>query len=353
MSQKALNNCMKVISAFVFLLFFQFSYAQKKKEIVSPYDFADLTRKLDQYQKQLGKDMVVMVYKDSQVVYEKNYGDMDKRTQANIGASSQWLTAALVMQFIEEGKFTLESNVVDYISIFGPYFKKFINIRHCLTHLTGIEYKGNIVNNGKYESLDEEAKTYAKKEIESNPGLQFKFNVVGLNLAARIAEISSRKSFDQLIATKLLRLLNMRATTFYGDNGINPSGGAQSTAQDYLNFLAMLLNKGKFNGKQVLSEATVAAMEKEQVTADLIKYAPAVAQGYTYGYGNWIMEKDKDGNGTAVSCPGVTGMYPFIDYCKKYACVILVKNDGEQKKEIYQDIKRTIDNIIPGECANN
>ena len=54
----------------------------------------------------------------------------------------------------------------------------------------------------------------------------------------------------------------------------NPSGGAKSTADDYMKFLVMLMNKGKYNGKQILSEESVDEMMKIQTTPEQIKYAP-------------------------------------------------------------------------------
>ena len=62
------------------------------------------------------------------------------------------------MQFIDEGKLSLDTKIADYLPIYAKYSKKYITIRHCLAHLTGIENKKGlaaILEGGKFETLDE------------------------------------------------------------------------------------------------------------------------------------------------------------------------------------------------------
>ena len=72
------------------------------------------------------------------MVYKKELGEFNIKTQAPIASSSKWLTAALVMIFVDEGKISLDDHVVKYIPEFGKYFKNYITIRQCLCHMTGI-----------------------------------------------------------------------------------------------------------------------------------------------------------------------------------------------------------------------
>ena len=194
---------------------------------------------------------------------------------------------------------------------------------------------------------------FAKREIERNPGEMFFYSNIGLNIVGRILEIVSKKTFDRLIADRLLRPLKMRQTTFYidYDKSFNPSGGALSTANDYINFLSMILNKGMFEGKRILSEQSIAEMQKVQTGNAVIKYEPAVAQGYGYGLGEWILEKDDKGVSSVISSPGLFGTFPVVDYCRGYACLIFVKTLlTDQKKEVYTSLKEAIDAQISSNC---
>lgn len=341
---------MKVSLALVFMLFFQSADAQ--------YDFSALDSRLEGSKKELGGQVVAMIYKDGKVIFQKAIGtDFNAKTQAPIASCSKWLTAALVMTYVDEGRLSLDDKVSKFIPIFTKYSKGYITIKDCLAHLTGIESDPirnlkDMLSRKKYTNLEEEVNDFASaREIASNPGLEFRYSNIGLNIAARVLEIITRRGFEQLMAERITRPLQMRGTTFSSFNAVNPSGGAQSTANDYMNFLSMILNKGVFNGKRILSENAIEQMETAYTTSDMIKYAPKAALGFQYGFGQWIMTTDENGKATSMTSPGLFGTWPMIDRCHGYACIFFTKGTlGEEKKELYLDMKAIIDGIIPSTC---
>ena len=90
----------------------------------------------------MGENAVTLVYKNGKIIYQKSMGDFDARTQAPVASCSKWLTAALVMTFVDEGKLSLDDYVSKYIPEFTSYGKGYITIRQCLSHTTGIHSKG-------------------------------------------------------------------------------------------------------------------------------------------------------------------------------------------------------------------
>lgn len=348
MSVKYLINCSKVSTVLIFMLLFQFAKAQTS--------FPEVDKKLESAKKELGGNVVALIYKDGKIIYQKALGEFTPKTQAPIASCSKWLSAALVMSFVDEGKLSLDDKVSKYLPVFTKYSKGFITIRDCLSHLTGIESEPlrlmNILGRKKFATLEEEVNDIAaKKEIASNPGLEFRYSGVGLNIAGRVLEVITKRSFEQLMQEKITRPLMMRNTSFSSFNAVNPSGGAISTASDYINFLSMILNKGIFNGKRILSEKAIADMQTVRTTSAMIKYAPKAAAGYNYGFGEWIMETDENGNATVVASPGLFGTWPMIDKCRGYACIFFTKGLlGEEKRDIYLDIKKSIDEYIPSVC---
>jgi len=358
MSLKIRFYCLKFSLFIVPLLIFQTINAQKKeKPLVSKYDLSGLDKILEEKQSLIGKDYVVLIWKkDDTLTYKKEVGEYKSKTIAPIASCSKWLTAALVMQFVDEGKISLDDPVVQYIPVFEKYMKKFVTIRHCLSHMTGIEdddkFLKKILQRKKFKSLDEEVEAFAAKEIRSNAGTDFWYGNIGLNIAAKVLEVVSKRKFDVLIKQKLFTPLGMRQTTFTElDGGLyNPSGGARSTADDYMKFLVMLMNKGKYNGKQVLSEASVEEMMKIQTVNVPKRYVPKAAEGFNYALGSWVVE-EKDGIATAVASPGLFGTWPMIDFCRGYAYILFVKNYlGEERANAHLEIKRVIDEQIKGEC---
>ena len=321
------------------------------------YNFSALDTKLAQYQKQMGNNVVAMVYKDGKLVYQKAMGEFDTRTQAPIASCSKWLTAALVMTFVDEGKLSLDDYVSKFIPEFTAYGKGYITIRHCLSMTTGIYSEriglGGIIKLRKYATLEEEVNAFmSRHDIVAQPGLEFFYGNIGPNIAGRVLEIIAKKNFDQLMSQRIFRPLGMKASTFYTERAVNPSGGAQSTAADYMNFMTMLLNKGIFNGKRILSEASVQALMMQQFPPAKLVYAPEAAAGAGYGLGGWILAKDDQLNGTVVACPGLFGTWPLIDYCRGYAVIFFVKtlSKGEEKRAMYDDLVATINSTIQNGC---
>jgi CubicO group peptidase (beta-lactamase class C family) len=348
MSYKVSSICLKVLSALSFLLLLQPAAGQ--------YNWKELDAELEAKQKLLGNNVVAMIWKGDSIVYKKEMGGFNSKTQAPIASCSKWLTAALVMQFVDEGKLSLDDKVVKYIPEFEKYFKNYITIRHCLSHMTGIadddKFLKRIMARKKFTSLEDEVNDIASRDIRANAGTDFWYGGVGLNIAGRVLEVISKKKFDILIRTKLFVPLGMTKTTFTETGGgpVNPSGGAKSTADDYMKFLVMLLNKGKYNGKQILSENAVTEMRKVQNTAAQIKYAPKAAEGYLYASGSWVME-EKSGVANCLASPGLFGTWPMIDYCRGYAYIVFVKNFlGEEKADAHRQLKKTVDEQITTVC---
>ncbi len=348
MSYKFRSFCMKVISVALFLLFLQPLSAQ--------YNWGDLDAQLEAKQKILGNEFVVMLWKNDTLVYKKEKGMFNSKTQAPIASCSKWLTAALVMQFVDEGKISLDDKVSKYIPELNKYFKSYITFRDCLSHMTGIDDEGGLLKKmlqrKKFSTLEEEVNSYAARNIRANTGTDFWYGSIGLNLAGRALEVMTKRKFDVLIRTKLLIPLGMRKTTFTNLEGgpVNPSGGAQSTADDYMKFLVMLLNKGKHNGVQILSENAVNEMMKIRTSAAMIKYAPKAATGFNYASGAWVVEEN-NGKATALASPGLFGTWPMVDYCRGYTYLVFCKNLlGEEKAEAYLQIKTVVDEQLKSSC---
>jgi CubicO group peptidase (beta-lactamase class C family) len=81
-----------------------------------------------------------------------------------------------------------------------------------------------------------------------------------MHVGGRIAEIVSGKSWNELLVERIATPLGMSNTDFfaYGPTGDpRPAGDARSSTDDYARFLQMILQRGHFDGKRILSEASV------------------------------------------------------------------------------------------------
>ncbi len=349
MSHKVKFICMKVTSVAIFLLFFQVVNSQSR--------WSELDEALLANQKLLGNNISVMIADKDSLLFKKDLGDFNSKTLAPVASSSKWLTAALVMVLVDEGKLSLDEPVVRYIPEFEKYFKNYITLRHCLSHMTGISDEGGFLKRffqrKKFNSLEEEVNSFASREIRANPGTDFWYGNIGLNIAGRVIEVVTKRRFDLVIKQRLFNPLAMRRTSFTTMDGsvINPSGGAQSTAEDYMKFLQMLLNKGKVGDKQVLSQESVEELMKLQTAEIKVGYAPESAKGYGYALGSWVIEEGKNGTANALASPGLFGVWPLIDFCRGYAYLVFVKNLlGEERAEAHKELKAIVDKQLPDKC---
>jgi CubicO group peptidase (beta-lactamase class C family) len=349
---------------FTALLFFIFS-----GKLSAQTNFGKLDAWLDQNTREMGGRSILVIYKDGKLVYNHSANDMNMRqkmaaryvarkqgktadmedytlsTRLNIASCSKWYSAALVMTFVDEGKLKLTDTVGKYLPVLSQHGKGGISISQCLSHLTGIqapELKENIKDVVDANSMDEVIATIAKMPMEGEPGKTFHYSNTGLQIAGAVIEKISGKSFETLFAERIAAPLGMKNTDFGKKKVALPAGGALSTPEDYLNFLVMIMNKGIFNGKRILSEASIAQMQINRIMPGVkIAYSPAEAHGLGYGYGEWTM-----GN-NIVSSPGLFGSFPWVNNDKKYCGFLMtfyLKNTG--RNERYFELMKLVDEAV-------
>lgn len=358
MSYKVKTTCLQ-FSVLVFCLLFWLSvFPQSHTTTNTPTDprFDAVDQLFKQNQKVLGNNYVALIWQDGKIVYQhQGSTDFTPKMAAPIAEAGNWMTAALVMTFVDEGKISLDDKVTDYIPLFGKYSKGYITIRNCLTNTTGIKADATGVmkalQKSKYPSLEEEVNSYAsKRDIVTNPGTEVFYSNLGINIAARVLEVVGKKGFDRLMMERIIRPCHMKGTSFSNEEGgaINPAGGARSSANDYISFLAMLLNKGVSGDKRVLSEKSVTELLSPQFAALPVKSAPKELHGGHFSLGAYISELDTKESPSVVICPNFLGTTSFIDLCRKYAAIIIVEKPEEEKKPgLYLNMKSLVDPIFP------
>ncbi|MFZ9718219.1 MAG: serine hydrolase domain-containing protein, partial [Chitinophagaceae bacterium] len=244
----------------VFLLFFQYAFTQTAFESVDAWLQTNI--------EQLGGRAVLMVYRNGEIVFSKSINQLNKRrqlaakmtagrlgktaeaaledftplTRMRIASSSKWLTAALAMTFVDEGKLRLQDTIGKYLPIMSKYGKGQIKVWHCLSNLTGIKQGGlreTIEEWKSFESMGAYVEYIASIPMEGEPGLTFHYGNAGMQIMAAIIEKIGGADFETLFAQRMADPLEMKQTDF-GKNGVPlAAGGAWSNAADYMRFLTM------------------------------------------------------------------------------------------------------------------
>jgi CubicO group peptidase (beta-lactamase class C family) len=348
---------MRIILFFLFFSSSLFTQAQK---------FKTLDNWLQKNITQLGGHAVLVVYKNGKIIYQQSENklsrkqkivgrvvarrqgkdaddflqDYDANTRQRIASCSKWLSAALVMTFVDEGKLSIDDTIGKYLPVMTLHGKGKITIWQCLSHLTGIKQTGlgetdeedagkglNKIKNLKnqWPSMEAAMDSIAKSKMEGEPGKIFHYGNVGLQIAAAVIEKIGGKSFETIFQERIAKPCEMRQTDFGKTNMPLAAGGAWSTTNDYMHFLEMILNKGVYKGERVLSEKSIAAMQVNYARNAHIAYSPAQAGSWGYGFGEWVMSQASNGKTiNAVSSPGLFGSFPWVDNEKDYCAILLI-----------------------------
>lgn len=321
--------------------------ASAQKLIIAPstYNFKPLDQVLEEDQKTLDKNFTVLVYKNNQLVYGKEMGDAKAHMPVAVGSISKWLTAALTLALVDQGKLSLDDKVSTYLPIFKTYGKAYITVRQCLTHFTGLAGAGiGSFHVGKYPTLEAEVNDIcAKREIQTNPGTEFRYSESGYAIVGRVLEVITKKPFSRLARETLFLPMNMQRSSFpMGATAVDPSEGALCAPVELMNFTSMILNKGLFNGKRILSEASISELLKPSTTAALIKSSPIGVDGYAYALGAWLQNSNP-----LICAPSLRGSWAFVDFAHGYAAVLLVdKEFSEPKKQVYIGVQSAIETAL-------
>lgn len=307
------------------------------------YDFTPVTEYVEKgYKAAELPGAALLVYKDGKIIYEKFFGEYNETTQVPIASSSKWLSAAVIMSLVDEGKIDLDAPVSKYLPNFTGK-KGAITLRQMFSHTSGLSDFPGEWNYGM--TMAEYADKVASEGVmKVDPGTEVRYGSMGMQIGGRVAEVVSGKSWNQLFKERVAEKCEMANTTFARtEKNRNPmlAGGAFSTLRDYGHFLEMLINKGVYKGRRVLSEKAVREMQKDQTKNLPLVIASNDRMGRKshYGLGEWIDEQDAKGNTLQVSSPGAFGFRPWINHPHNLFGVWMVQHQrrtGQQPAQLAQ-----------------
>lgn len=263
------------------------------------------------------------------------------------------------MTLVDEGKLSLDDTVSKYLPEFGGE-KSGITIRHLFSHTSGLPSETRC-RNDKRTTLERCARNIAALRLVARPGEEFFYAGVSMHVGGRVAEVVSGKSWNDLFVERIATPLGVTQTDFFSygpTQNPRPAGDAKSSADEYGRFLQMLLQGGTFNGKRILSKASVAEMHKDQTRAARIEYTiyethkdldPNLLLA-RYGIGMWREKFDlNSGQLQEVSSQGYFGFSPWIDVERNLAGVLSVQSRFGRIMPDYLELKKEIRRLIPAD----
>ncbi len=251
---------------------------------------------------------VTLIAKEGEVVSFEAMGASDLATGRSmekgdlfwIASMTKPMAGAALMLLVEEGKV----NVDDLVETHLPEFKnqwmieeksenelilkrpsRKITLLDILTHTAGVP---------------ELVAQISQQPLEFEPGSRWKYSTAGTNVVGRVVEVVSGQRFEDFLQERFLNPLGMTHTTFFPSKEqvkytaksylkneevpeltetqvhfvkgelwdtkrtVKPGGGLYSTADDLRRFYQMMLDGGIYEGRRILSEASVRELTRTQ-----------------------------------------------------------------------------------------
>ena len=245
---------------------------------------------------------------------------MTDRSLFRVYSMTKAVTAVSVMMLADENKIRLS----DPASTFLPEFRtvmvqeggtgaprrpaREITIQDLLLHTSGLSHRTSDL----YRRLQVRSRSIAlpqfvvnitKAPLLEDPGTRFRYSEA-TTVLGRIVEVVSKQPFDTFVTTRILKPLGMTDTAFWVDTAALPrlttvyqrgqdgsiapfeieeipftqkpallegAVGLVSTAEDFVRFSQMLLNKGELGGVRLLKPETVSAMVINGLSDPILK----------------------------------------------------------------------------------
>lgn len=285
--------------------------------------------------------LAMSVMQDGEMIYEQCFTDekqgftVTPQSLFRLASMTKPITAVAVLILAEREQLRLEQPVSDFIPeyrqmnigsmdqsglvIIGAA-KQEITIRHLLTHTSGLgsgpvgDYVSRKMPPQDRKNLAQMVAYYAENPLDFEPMTSAAYSPThAFDVAARIVELVSGKTYDKFLEEEIFLPLGMKDTTFSptkeqwkrmvpmhtykdGEEGVDKmpedsifegvptacflgGAGLASTLQDYKNFAAMLLNEGSFQGYQLLSQRTVREMATSTLAKEIVKNSEAWGLG--------------------------------------------------------------------------
>jgi CubicO group peptidase (beta-lactamase class C family) len=338
---------------------------------------------------------VTLVARNGRIVDWQAYGYRDIARKApmprdaifRIYSMSKTVTAVAVLTLVEEGKLSLEDPIGKYLpelaaprlfvggTADAPQTRPVatpVTIRHLLTHTPGYAVYGadtdpvNVIFNRADVASSPDLKEYVHRlaglPLAHEPGREFHYDGVPIQVLGRLVEVLSGMPFDRYLQERIFAPLHMADTGFEVPTSkrgriadmtttdadgklvlartvpapgerMNPflsgAGGLYSTASDYVRFAQMLLNGGQLDGARILGRKTVELMRQNHLSQLSLPIA-GLNPGETFGLGGSILldvaRRGRFGSPGQYGWSGAGGTYYTIDPQEKLVAILMTQH---------------------------
>lgn len=270
-------------------------------------------------------------------------------------------TATAVMQLVEQGRVSIDQPVGELLPQFAGPGKDGITLRHFLTHTSGLpEYADDDDEiRRQHLGLDAFVRSYCRGRLLFPTGSQWSYSNHGFGLAGEIVARYGGRGYHAYVAEEILTPLGMRGSylqppthiwdriawvwlpgephteherynsPYFRTLGL-PWGGLYSTPEDLAVFAQTFLQGGAYQGRRIVSPATVREMTRDQLS-ESIRDTSGVGRwrAASWGLGWDVKGRKASHNSGALTSPatfghtGSSGAMLWTDPALDLICVMI------------------------------
>ncbi len=318
---------------------------------------------------------------------------MSDRSLFRVYSMTKAVTAVAVMMLVDEGKLRLNDPASKVLPEFRSVMvqeggtgaprrpSREITIQDLLLHTSGLSHRTSDL----YRKLQVRSRAIAlpqfvvnitKAPLLEDPGTRFRYSEA-TTVLGRIVEVVSKQPFDTFVTARILKPLGMRDTAFWvepaarerlatvyqrgQDGSIAPfeieevpfteqpalmegAVGLVSTAEDFIRFSQMLLNKGELGGVRLLKSDTVSAMTINALPEPLFKEKGGVL-GWGLANVDVVVAAGSRGYLSAIGdygWDGSAGTFFAVDPSKELVVTLMTQNLPANPDQLRQKFKTAV-----------
>lgn len=284
----------------------------------------------------------VMIVQNGQVYYEKWMGEGEENKPHILNSISKTFTSTAVGLAIAEGKLKLTDKIISFFPdkcpAKIPQYLADVTIKDLLTMSCGHETDPtNTIRNS--EDTDW-IKQFFNYPIKHKPGTYFTYNSLGTYLLSAICQKVTGEKIVDFLRPRLFEPLGITNVHWEeSPQGINCGGwGLYLKTEDLAKMGLLLLQKGKWNGEQIVPSKWIEEASTKQVESRPAGVTPAMLMMFKmtpensdwlqgYGYQMWRCRNN------AFRADGANGQFILV-FPEKNAVIVVTAHLQDMQAEL-------------------
>ncbi|HLN20076.1 MAG TPA: serine hydrolase [Bacteroidales bacterium] len=305
--------------------------------------------------------LAIAIVKDNEIIYKKALGNSNVEKKKplstaslfNIASCTKAFTAASVAILVDEGKIRWTDKVTDYFPEFrlsDDYITREITVEDLLCHRSGLgTFYGDLLWYNTVYSDDDVMRQVRYEPVTRRFGIQYGYQNIMFLVAGRIIEKVTGQTWSEFVQDRFFNPLGMAQTRpsndeltsqdiaeghidnkvipMYDFNAAKAAAGIYSSVDELSLWTMLMLEKGAFRGKRIISESSVERMmSPHTIIGTSASQQKHGINFYTYGMG-WFIS-DYNGRKIVEHDGGMPGYISKVTLVPSMKISIIILNNG-------------------------